>query len=133
MVRSMAGFRMPQDEIAQVILNPKTHKPISERTLINHFKDELQQGYSQLKMRIYAASVRSAIGDKDHPGNVTAQIWLQKTLYGARETTEFGLPGAPGAAFVDTNAETTMLDDARRVAFLMASGARVAKKTKVPA
>lgn len=131
MVLAAAGYRMPEDEIALVIINPQTKAPISPVTLRKHFAEEIAKGYATLKMRIMAATVRNALGVvKQGPngeaivesqGNVTAQIWLQKTLYGARELTEVIPPTIPLA---DGEASVSDIDAARRVAFLMASGAR---------
>src|ERR1035437_6547609 len=62
MVKAAAGYRIPEDEIVQVIINPATKRPISKVTLIKHFKDEIAQGYASLRMRIMAATVRNALG-----------------------------------------------------------------------
>jgi hypothetical protein len=131
----MAGYRMPQDEMALLIINPQTKRPISETTLKHHFADELAQGYASLRMRIMAATVRNALGEvRQGPngqaevvrdGNVTAQIWLQKTLYGAREQVDVAAP-----AGIKADEEISTLDAARRVAFTLALGARIMREQK---
>ena len=134
MVEQCCGYRMPEEEICLLIKNPSTNRPISPMTLRKYFADEVRTGYSNLRQRIMAASVRSALGvskvlkdgtvEIEQQGNVTAQIWLQKTLYGARELVE----AVPPPARQDT--EDTTLDAARRVAFVMAMGARMVKQHK---
>ena len=136
MVKAAAGYRIAEDEICKVVINPKTKRPISRTTLQQHFRDEIDQGYATLHIRIMAATVRNALGDiRQGPdgrtevvreGNVTAQIWLQKTLYGARELVD--LPAPPITAEAD---EMSEIEGARRVAFSMALGAHiVARKEK---
>lgn len=140
LVKSMAGYRIPQDEMALLVINPGTNKPISETTLKKVFAEELAQGYANLRVRIMAASVRSALGIvKQGPngetiveqqGNVTAQIWLQKTLYGAREPGRGPGDDQPPPPVMPGDEGTPMLDAARRVAFVLARGAAQAKAAK---
>lgn len=137
----MAGYRIPQDEMALLVINPGTNKPISETTLKKVFVEELLQGYANLRVRIMAASVRSALGVvKQAPdgttiveqqGNVTAQIWLQKTLYGAIEPErQRGGYDQPTPPVMPGDEGTPLLDAARRIAFTLAQGARQAKAAK---
>lgn len=130
-----AAYRIPEDEMVLVIINPETKRPISPVTLRKHFAEELKTGFVTGRMRIMAASLRSAIGydttvdgqTKHVPGNVTAQIWLQKVLYGLRETTEVMVPAGTAAAaqaMATDGEEPALIEGARRVAFLLAQGAR---------
>jgi len=136
MVKAAAGYRIAEDEIVKVIINPQSKRPISVKTLRLHFRDEIDQGYASLHIRIMAATVRNALGDvRQGPdgkaevvreGNVTAQIWLQKTLYGARELVDLPAPIATPEAD-----EMSEIEGARRVAFTMALGAHmVARQEK---
>ncbi|CAB4223252.1 hypothetical protein UFOVP1670_8 [uncultured Caudovirales phage] len=137
LVKTLAGYRIAQDQMALLVINPRTKAPISETTLKKIFHAELQTGYATLQVRIMAATVRNALGITEEgpdgqvkvvqQGNVTAQIWLQKTLYGAREKTDVELPPAS-----TPDGKDTTLDDARRVAFTLALGAQMAtdKATK---
>lgn len=126
MVEALAMYRVPQDEMALLVINPKTKRPISEVTLRKHFAAEIDSGFAKGRMRIMAASFRSALGTQEAPGNVTAQIWLQKVLYGLREKVEVELPA--NAAF-GTTEPTDMLEAARRLAFTLTVGAREASKS----
>lgn len=134
----MAGYRIPQDEMALLIINPDTGRPISETTLKKVFEDDLASGYANLRVRLMAASVRSALGvvredEQGHtvveqPGNVTAQIWLQKTLYGLQEPARpgHGDDQPPPSPTDDEDSTDITLESARRVAFVMAQGAKLA-------
>lgn len=132
MVRLCAGHRMPIDEIASAIMNPATNESISKVTLLKHFRKEIDSGYANLKARLVSAKVRSAEGVLAEDGksyllnpNVTAQIWLDKTLYGIRENVAVGVPAA---ATLGDGADDVTLDNARRVAFMLSLGAEIADK-----
>lgn len=72
MVEVLSGMVIPDDEICRLVLYQG--KPISETTLKNHFRQELSQGRAKLKMRHHMALFKNVEG-----GNVTAQIWWDKT------------------------------------------------------
>jgi hypothetical protein len=131
----MAGYRMPQDEMC-LLVKHADGKPIALPTLRLHFREELDAGFASGKMRVMAATFRNAIGETRRnaqgqvevvrEGNVTAQIWLGKTLYGMREQVVVEVPPP------EPNAEENLLDAARRVAFTLAMGASLAKKAPAP-
>lgn len=136
LVKAMTGYKIPMDEICMLVINPKSKRPVSTTTLQKHFRDELDTGFVSGKMRVMAATFRNAIGEqKQNPdgtisvvreGNVTAQIWLGKTLYGMREMVQVDVPPPP------PDAEHNLLDAARRVAFTLAMGASIAEKQPAP-
>lgn len=122
---------IPELEIARVIINPKTGKPISDTTLRLHFRGELDRGLIKTKMRVGAALVRTALGVEPtehhagYAGNVTAQIFYLKTQAGWKE------PQAPQAPADDQpppeapiEEERSRLERARRIAFAMEDAAR---------
>ena len=135
MVRMAAAYRVPEDEIVQAIINPTSGQPISPVTLRKHFREELDQGYVNGKMRVMAATFQSATGVKNAAGeyvlnpNVTAQIWLSKTLYGMRENVAVEVPPA---ARLGEDAEGITLESARRVAFALSLGAEIADRKPAP-
>jgi hypothetical protein len=51
-VSAMAGFRMTWDEIAQLVINPRTERSISKETLGKVFANELAVGKAKLKSQI---------------------------------------------------------------------------------
>jgi hypothetical protein len=136
-----AAYRIPEDEIVLAVLNPATKKPISPVTLRKHFAEELKMGFMNGRMRIMAATFQSAQGIKDADGkfavqpNVTAQIWLGKTLYGMRERVEVDVPLTPAAsaAMGTPEGEEITLEAARRVAFTLRLGATIADRKPVTA
>lgn len=137
MVEMMAAYKIPEDEMIKAIINPDSGEPISRTTLQKHFRKELDSGFVTGRMRIMAATFRSALGETETlqtsqgpvtkqtvPGNVTAQIWLQKVLYGLREKVDVGVPYADA----DSGDEGDVtIENARRVAFTFALGARAIK------
>lgn len=116
-VEQCAGYRMPQDEIAKLIINPRTGKHINESTLKEKFRDELDTGYAKLKMSVHAAKIKHAL-----EGNATLIIWTEKTLFGAKELIDVS-PPMP----VDIE-DDDKLQAARRVAFMLSFGAIQAGK-----
>lgn len=134
-VRIMAAYRIPEDVIVLAIPNPYSHEPISPVTLRKHFADELRSGFAWGKMRILAACFHSAVGIRkvDDKGNelqewllkpdTGANIWIQKTQYGLRETVDVLLP--PSA---EGQEKGGIVEAARRVAFALAKGAHLAQK-----
>lgn len=138
-VRLGATYRIPEDEIVLAVINPKTGKPISPVTLRKCFPDEIKQGFVGGKMRIMAATFQSATGIKgvgeggkwELPPNVTAQIWLGKTLYGMREKIEIEEPPPPPAQ--DNEEGEITLEAARRIAFTLSLGAAIATRKPVVA
>ena len=127
-------YRIPEDEIVRVVLNPDTKRPISPVTLRKHFAEDLKQGFVNGKMRLMAAQFQSATGIKDAAGtgwmlppNVTAQIWLGKVLLGQREQVAVDVPLTPEAE--ESEGEVT-LEAARRIAFVMRMGAQQVRARK---
>ena len=69
----------------------------------------------------FTATFRRAMRDKEHSGNLIAQIWLCKVLYGLREKVDVELPQ------LTETAEVNVLDAAWQIAFTLAMGASIAK------
>lgn len=74
LVLQAVGFKIPQEHICQLILHPKTGLPISESTFKLRFKDELMRGAANTKVLHAMALWKNVTA-----GNVTAQIWWDKT------------------------------------------------------
>lgn len=66
LVKAMAGMKMSEAEIAAVIVNPHTEKPISIETLRKYFKDELEAGW---------ASLQSLVGRRYIESLNAGQVW----------------------------------------------------------
>ncbi len=81
-VEAMVGYGMPEGQIALLILNPQTHRPIDEKTLRRHFRSEIDRGQVKANAAVAQSLFRLATG-----GNVTAAIFWAKTRMGWKETT----------------------------------------------
>jgi hypothetical protein len=66
LVKALAGTKMTQAEIAAVIINPHTEKPISIETLRKYFMPELEAGW---------ASLKSLIGRRYMESLNAGQVW----------------------------------------------------------
>ena len=118
-VEMAASMRMPHDEIALLIINPRTKKHIDFKTLTKVFETEIKAGYSKLRMSIHMAKVSEAL-----KGNPTLIIWAEKTLFGVRENVDVMVPEEPDDG-------EDVIKKARRIAFTLALGAHQAVKTTV--
>lgn len=138
MVEMLAGFVMPEEDIVRLIINPETGQPISPVTLRRHFRKELDKGFSTLKVRHHMALFKNV-----ELGNVTAQIWWDKTRNHISERFVPPPPPAPGE-MTDEGQERSMLEIGRRIAFALVLSAEIkapqptaekpkAKRTKQPA
>jgi hypothetical protein len=81
-VEAMVGFGIPEDQLCLLIINPQTNKPIDEKTLRRHFRDEIDRGQVKANAAVAQSLYRAATS-----GNVTAQIFWMKTRVGWKETT----------------------------------------------
>lgn len=120
MVEVLSGMVIPDDVICRLILYEG--KPLGESTLKKHFRQELSQGRAKMRVR-HGQALFKAVED----GNVTAMIWWDKTRNQVRE--KIGLeatqpPTAPG----EDPEKASMLEVARRVAFVLTMGAEVASQ-----
>ena len=126
MVESLAGMVIPDADICRMVLHDG--QPIGETTLKNRFRKELSQGRAKIRVR-HSMALMKAIDD----GNVTAMIWWDKTRNGVREKLGIDVPPMPAAgdgAAVEEG--KTMLEVARRVAFVLSMGAELAKPKAPP-
>jgi hypothetical protein len=80
-VEAMVGYGIPEAQIALLIINPQTNRPIDEKTLRRHFRDEIDRG--QVKAN---AAVAQSLFKLATSGNVTAAIFWIKTRMGWKET-----------------------------------------------
>lgn len=77
LVESAAAFGIPQDEIARLITNPQTGKPLAPKSLRLHFRNELDTGATKANIAVANALFRAATGTGK--GAVTAAIWWTKS------------------------------------------------------
>lgn len=120
MVQVMSGYGIPQDKIACLVINPDTGIGISEVTLRKVFAKEIQVGLAQAQVKVVGALFKNAT----ESNNVAAQIFIAKARYGYREKDAVKVDMTVREKDVDEN---TKIEKARRVAFMLAQGARAAK------
>ena len=82
-VKKLVGFGLRQEEIAQLVVNRRTGRSISEATLRKHFAHELAVGASEANSKVAESLFRKATGDG--PQSVTAAIWWTKCRMGWKE------------------------------------------------
>lgn len=96
-VQVLAGILTPHAEIALVVTNPKTKKPISITTLRKAFKAELAHGRARVKA--FAVGKMFKLISNDHPAMI---MFYLKTQCGFRETSAHHLSGPGGGPIVTT-------------------------------
>lgn len=139
LVERMAAIGVPQEEMVLLLpsrqqgRNGRVIEHISVNTLVKVFEQELKAGKLKADVQVMNAFFRNCIGTAEEPGSVAAQIWYTKTRMGWRETVNVA-PGAqdqqpPGQdARIINGDEPNRLEQARRVAFALALGAKLAKQ-----
>jgi len=137
LVERMAAIGVAQGDMVLLLpsrqnaKNGRTIEHISITTLRKVFAAELAAGKLKADMQVMNAFFRNCVGTPDEPGSVAAQIWYTKTRMGWRETVNVS-PGTPqepqDAGNVIDGDEPNRLEQARRVAFALAMGAKLATK-----
>lgn len=116
MVESMAGYGIPQPEIARVVVPGG----IDEKTLRKHFAEELEVGRIKANANVAGALYKSAMGYPDQHGkptrdpNVIAQIFWMKVRARWRGDSE------PEPLTIEAPVEYIDLTDAERASRIAA-------------
>ena len=81
LVDQLAGYGIPEPDIAKLVINPQTKEPISPMTLRKHFREELDTGHVRANQTVAGALFKNATtGTETYPGGIpTAQIFWLKT------------------------------------------------------
>lgn len=108
MVKAMAGYGIPEDDICKVITNPQTGNAIDGKTLRKHFRTELDTGFvtanAKVKENLFWIATQRHIAAPV----VTAAIFWDKTRGGAVEKQRVELTGKDGGP---VDQRTTVVDD----------------------
>ena len=128
MVEALSGMVIPDDVICRLIVHDGN--PLGESTLKKHFRQELSQGRAKLRVR-HGQALFKAVED----GNVTAMIWWDKTRNQVREKIGIDVPPLIGDGSTPEGIQEghSMLEVARRVAFVLTMGADIASTALLPA
>ena len=76
-VRAMAGFGIPQDEIANVIINPTSARGIGLNTLKRHFRKELSTSATEVNAKVAESLYKRAMSGKD---SAAAIFWTKARM-----------------------------------------------------
>lgn len=107
-VEAFAAFGIPQEDMALLILNPETGRPIDLKTLRAAFRVELDTGMSKANAKVAESLFAQAVGapaQYDASGNciraeqprvVSATIYWTKARMGWKETSVHELAGKDG-------------------------------------
>jgi hypothetical protein len=98
-VRAMAGYGMPQDEIAKVV---KCSPPTLRRT----YRDDLDTAATEANARVAQCLYQQATT----PGNIAATIFWLKARAGWREKQAVEVSGANGAPLPPQKLVVTLVD-----------------------
>ena len=95
MVMLAAGNGLAWDTIRQVIISPRTGKPISKETLQSAFFDELAKGKAEMDLATLTSLARQI-----KAGNMTAIIWRMKNQMGWKDVQQQEISGPDGKQLV---------------------------------
>ena len=51
-VEALTGYGIPHEEICRLVINPRTGRPIDDKTLRRHFRSELETGYVKANAKV---------------------------------------------------------------------------------
>lgn len=86
-VEAMTGFGIAQEDIARLIKNPETGKPLDMKSLRKHFPDEVATGLTKANAAVAQSLFAEATKGEDASSRVSAaKFWLSRRA-GWKETT----------------------------------------------
>jgi hypothetical protein len=94
-VEGMSGFGIKHADICQLVINPRTGKPLDPMCLRKHFRSELDTGHVKAN-----AAVAKSLYNQALAGNVTAAIWWTKARMNWSETAKIEHAGKDGTPIV---------------------------------
>ena len=110
-VEAMVGYGIREADIAKLIVNPQTHRPIDEKTLRLHFGDEIARGQVKANAAVAQTLFKLATG-----GNVAAAIFWAKTRMRWKETNVAESVGKDGGPIEVTDARERLRSRIARLA-----------------
>jgi hypothetical protein len=95
LVESLVAYGIQYLEICRLVINPQTDRAIDTKTLMLHFRDELDVGATKANAKVAESLYKQALA-----GNTTAGIWWTKCRMGWKETIRSEHTGADGGPIV---------------------------------
>jgi hypothetical protein len=138
-VEACTAFGIPQDQIAQLIINPHTGNPVSESVMREKFRAEIATGATKFHLKVASGAAKNATTPTPmypggHPGSqrfiLCARFgWRVKDDEGEGQA---GLPAPLDGATPREVEERNSLEVARRVAFLLRRADRQKQQAATP-
>jgi hypothetical protein len=97
-VEAMTGYGIGQDDIARLIKNPETGKPLDGKSLRKYFADEIATGLTKATPQVAQSLFAEATKSKDPRSRVSAAIFWLSRRAGWKETIVQEHAGKDGAA-----------------------------------
>jgi len=92
LVLALSGYGITREDIAKIVINPNTGRPVTATTLRKHFRHELKTGHVTANAKVAESLYKQATSGK----NVTASIFWLKTRARWKETQRHEHTGANG-------------------------------------
>lgn len=115
----MAAMGIPEEQMVLAIKNPRSNAPIGVKTLVKHFREEIDKGVTQANTKVAASLFKNATTPTEQfpGGNPTAQIFWMKTRARWQQRPEL----QPAAIEPEKQVEIDEQDAMRRAAFVLAA------------
>lgn len=127
----MSACGIAEAEMVKIVINPKTKKPISLKTLRLHFRAELDRGIIATNMKVMAGMFKNATTPTpaNPGGNPILQIFWAKVRLGWKDRSRLGLDDPPEAPTLeDDEPPASTYEFARRIAFALDAAQRQAPR-----
>lgn len=126
LVETLTGYGIPQEDIARLIINPTTGKPIDGKTLREHYRHELDVGTTKANAKVAGALFKNATTPTERypAGNPVCQIFWLKTRAGFRTVDREPILPIPMTEGTGLDEDIPMIERARRIAFALELSAR---------
>jgi hypothetical protein len=112
-VEALTGYGIPHEEICRLVINPRTGRPIDDKTLRRHFRCELETGYVKANAKVAQSLYHQATGGGDWTKAIpSCAIWWSKTRMGWKETSVNEHTGKDGGPIEHSHAR-------QRIEFLL--------------
>jgi hypothetical protein len=109
-VEAMVGFGVREADICRLILNPETGRSINEKTLRQHFGQEIDTGQIKANARVAESMYEMATKCENPSARVhAASFWLSRRA-GWKETSKVELTGEDGAPIKIDHARERIAD-----------------------
>lgn len=122
-VEAMIGFGIKQEDVCLLIKNRETRKPIDEKTLREHFADEIATGATKANAKVASSLFKDATEcPNDHARVAASTFWL-KMRAGWKDVTVHEHVGKDGGPIKTDNAFTIISDALDKIATRLAGNA----------